>query len=189
MATELLSGFLGPAQRLLTELSSNEVRLVPYAKLEDGWSLPDEFLYSLAVQMVREGSFHLVFYDGTITTPEAFLETMQKPANVPVFFFDGSEPLGFAWLNGLSGSLAFAHFAGLKAVRGRSEKVGRLAIKYWMNYMPFLNVILGITPEPNRLAIRLIQRIGFRPLGVIPGILFDAYKSERVGALVSYYTR
>jgi hypothetical protein len=169
--------------------SSNEVQLVPYARLEDGWSLPDEFLYSLAIQMVREGTFHHVFYDGTITSPEAFLETMQKPANVPVFFFDGSEPLGFAWLNGLSGNLAFAHFGGLKSARGRSVKIGQLAVKYWMTNFKFLSVILGITPQPNRLAVRFIERIGFTVLGEIPGVLFDAFKAEKVSAVVSYYAR
>lgn len=176
-------------QQPYTGLSSNEIQLVPYVELESGWTLPDEFLYSLAGQMVREGTFHRVFYDGHITTPEQFLATMQKPANVPVFFFDGTEPLGFAWLNGLNGGLAFAHFGGLKSARGRSVRVGQLALAYWMKNFTFLRLILGITPQPNRLAVRFIERIGFRVLGEIPNVLWDAYQAERVPAVISYYVR
>jgi hypothetical protein len=158
-------------------------------QIEGVWTLPDEFLYSLAIQMVQEGTFHLVFYDGTITTPEAFKATMQKPANVPVFFFDGTEPLGFAWLNGLNSGLAFAHFGGLKAAKGRSVKIGQLAVRYWMANFKFLQVILGITPQPNRLAVRFIERIGFRVLGEIPNVLWDAYRAEKVSAVLSYCAR
>ena len=189
MATERRSAFPGAVRPLFTGPSSNEVQLVPYVELESGWTLPDEFLYSLAIQMVQEGSFHLVFYDGTITTPEAFKALMQKPANVPVFFFDGSEPLGFAWLNGLNGGLAFAHFGGLKSARGRSVKIGQLAVSYWMANFKFLQVILGITPQVNRLAVRFIERIGFKVLGEIPRVLWDAYRAEKVSAVISYYAR
>lgn len=138
--------------------------------------------------------FHLVFYDGQVVNPEGFMAVMKKPANVPVFFFRDTEPLGVAWLNGLSGGIAFAHFCGLKAALGSTQKIGRLALNYWMSFArtdggPLLSVILGITPDNNRLAVSFIRRIGFHPLGVIPGILWDAYAAERVGALVSYYAR
>lgn len=146
-------------------------------------------MYSLAAQMVKEGSFHLVFYDGSVTTPEQFLGVMQKPANVPVFFFDGAEPLGFAWLNGLNGGLAFAHFGGLKSARGRSVRIGQLAVAYWMHNFKFLQVILGITPKPNRLAVRFIEKIGFKVLGEIPRVLWDAYRAEKVSAVLSYLAR
>lgn len=189
MATEPLSASQEAGQRRFMGLSSNEFQLVPYAKIEGGWSLPDEFLYSFAAQMVKEGTFHRVFYDGHITTPEQFLESMQKPANVPVFFFDGSEPLGFAWLNGVSGGLAFAHFGGTLAAKGRSVRVGQMAVRYWFKNFEFLELILGITPQPNRIAVRFIERIGFRVLGEIPGMLWDAYQAERVSAVISYLKR
>lgn len=189
MATEPRFEFPEAVPPLFMGRSSNEFQLVPYAKLDEGWSLPDEFLYSLAIQMVQEGSFHRVFYEGHITTPEQFLEAMQKPANVPVFFFDGSEPLGFAWLNGVSGGLAFAHFGGLKAARGRAVRVGQLAVKYWLTNFPWLELILGITPEPNRLAVRFIERLGFTVLGTIPRVIWDAYGAERVSAVISYLKR
>jgi hypothetical protein len=139
--------------------------------------------------MSQERVFHRVFYDGAVNTPQEFREAMQKPANVPVFFFDGPEPLGFAWLNGLSGGLAFAHFGGLKAAQGRSVVVGRAAVGYWMETFGFLELILGITPSPNRLALKLIQRIGFMVLGEIPKMLWDAHRGEKTNAVISYLKR
>lgn len=170
-------------------LSSNEVTLVPYVELESGWTLPDEFIYSLAVQMVREGVFHKVFYDGNVVDPEGFMSVMKKPANVPVFFFDDREPLGFAYLNGLMGGVAFAHFCGLKSALGKTQKIGDMVLSYWMENFKFLHLILGLTPENNRLALRFIRSIGFTSLGVIPGVLYDAYAAEHVGGVVSYYKR
>lgn len=139
--------------------------------------------------MAREDVFHRVFYDGSVRDARAFLELMQKPANVPVFVFEGAEPLGFAWLNGLNGGIAFAHFCGLKAAKGRTQQLGRLCIGYWMKNFQFLRVILGLTPSNNKLAVRFIQRLGFTPLGEIPGVVHDAYSGERVGAVISYYAR
>lgn len=138
--------------------------------------------------MVEEGAYQRVFYDGTIA-PEKFVETMQKPSNVVVFFFDHFEPLGLAWLNGLNGSTAFAHFCGLKSARGRSVEIGRAALGYWMQNFKFLRVILGLTPSNNRLAVRFIERIGFSVMGEIPGVLFDAYQGRDVSAVLSYYVR
>lgn len=169
--------------------SSNEIALIPYVELESGWTLPDQFIYALAGQMVREGVFYKVFYDGNVVDPEGFMSVMKKPANVPVFFFDGHEPLGFAYLNGLVGGMGFAHFCGLRASLGRTNKIGNMVLRYWMANFKFLRLILGLTPQNNKLALRFIRSIGFTSLGVIPGVLYDAYAAERVGGVVSYYTR
>lgn len=151
--------------------------------------LPDEFLLGLAVQMQQEGVFERVFYSGEVRGPHGFLELMQRPANLPVFFFDESEPLGFAWLNGVHSGVAFAHFCGLKACRGRSVEIGRQALDYWFGAFAFLHVLMGTIPASNRLALRFIRRLGFTVLGEVPGMLYDAKEGKRVPGVISYYAK
>jgi hypothetical protein len=169
--------------------NQNEIALVPYAKVGEEWSLPDEFILALAVQMKQEGVFHKVFYDGLVVSPEEFLAAMQRPGIAAVFFFDGHEPIGFAWLNGFVGGLAFVHFCGLRAARGKTLNGGRLAFAYWMKVFTFLSVILGVTPANNKLALRYIKKVGMTVLGEIPNVLYDAYEGEKVAAVLSYYSR
>jgi hypothetical protein len=158
------------------------------------WTLPDEVILSIAKQCEREGTFRRVFYEGHIRTPEDFLAMMQKPANVPAFLFRGSEPLGFAWLNGLSGNLGFAHFCFLKAAWGAdSEQMGRLLLKYWLSLDagkgPILDVVIGVIPQTNEKAVKFVERIGFVRLGAIPQILKDAYTGDRTAAVILYFSR
>jgi len=139
--------------------------------------------------MKEEGTFHKVFYAGTIVSPEEFLEAMQRPSCASVFFFEGTEPLGVAWLNGYYGGMAFVHFGGFRAARGHTKEVGRLALNYWMTAFSFLSLIFGVTPANNKLALRYIESVGMKTLGEIPGVLYDAYAGEKVAAVISYFAR
>jgi hypothetical protein len=130
-----------------------------------------------------------VFYDGRIKSPQEFKELLQKPSHVAVFFFEGLEPLGFAWLNSFSGNVAFGHFCGLREAVGRTSEIGREVLRYWMGNFTFLDVIFGLTPKNNRLAVKFIQRIVFTVLGDVPNVIYDAYAGERVPGVLSYFAR
>lgn len=185
---EQRSGYLDQDPQQSTLLNSSEIALVPYACVNDEWMLPDEFLLSFAQRMKQEGTFHITFYDGNVKTPEDFLGHMKRPANVPVFVFKGIEPLAVAWLNGFHGVIAFGHFCALKAARGQTEKIGRLVLEYWMSNFE-LRAVLGFLPSGNVLARKFIKRIGFKVLGDIPDVLYDAYAGKYVSGTIGYYAR
>jgi ribosomal protein S18 acetylase RimI-like enzyme len=174
--------------------SPSEIGLIPYVKLGEQWTLPDELILSIARQCEQEGTFKRVFYEGHIRTPEDFLAMMQKPANVPAFLFRGQEPLGFAWMNGIAGNVAFAHFCFLKASWGRdTDKMGRILLSYWMSFDtgagPLLDVIFGTVPATNERAVNYVQRLGFVRLGEVPMVMKDAYTGDRASAVILYYSR
>lgn len=98
---------------------------------------------------------------------------MKEPANVPVFFFLGTDPIGVAWLNHHSGTKAFAHFLFLRKAWGEHTlKAGRVGLEYWFSFKvgdePLFDVILGLIPSDNRRAIGFVRRLGFSVLGEIP---------------------
>src|SRR2546422_6838475 len=114
MATE--QQYVCPAQVrfLSTHPKANEVSLVPYAKLEVLWTVPEHVVRAVAQQCMQEDTFRTVFHEGSIKDEDSFLAMMQSPSNAPVFAFRGEQIIGFAWLNGISGNHAFGHFCFLK---------------------------------------------------------------------------
>ncbi len=167
----------------------SEVSLIPLAIVGDEWTVPDETLLHIASLMRSEGTFERVFYDGVLRSPEDFVEYMHRPSNLPVFFFRGYDPLGFAWLNGIRGGTAFAHFCGLKSARGYTREAGALGLRYWLSAFDFLSVFLGVIAGNNQPAVRYVERIGFKVLGEIPNLVFDAYAGGRVPGVLTYYAR
>ena len=137
--------------------------------------------------MLEEQTFSRVFYDGSVRTSHGFLEAMQKPRNLPVFYFEGTSPMGFAWLNGINGGIAFAHFCGLRGAR--AVELGRMTLDYWFSAFRFLHVVMGTMPASNKLALRFVKRLGFTIVGEVPGMLFDAYEGKRVPGVISYRGR
>lgn len=140
-------------------------------------------------KMKAEGVLERVFYDGSVKTAGQFVRYMQAPANVAIFFLRDGEPLSFGWLNGIREGRAFAHFCTLKAGRGSTVEMGRLALGYWFSAFDFLAVILGMVSANNKLALRFVQRIGFTAVGEIPQLIYDSYSGQRVAGVLTYCER
>ncbi len=171
----------------------SDVALVPYVKIDDAWTVPNDVIRGLAEQFQKEGTFGLVFFEGYIKSPADFLEAMQAPGNVPVLVYAGHGPVGIAWLQGVGGSIAFAHFCFLKRTWGRqSLEIGRLLLKYWMSFQSdggaVLDTIIGNIPTMNSRAISYVRKIGFRLLGDVPRMM-RSESGERRSATILYYSR
>ena len=151
----------------------SDVSLLPYAEVGGYWTISDEIILGFANQAISEGTFDSVFVESRVAKPEHFLAVMKQPANVSVFFFVGTDPIGVATLTGCHGNRAFGHFLYLRRAWGKyTEQAGRLALDYWFSFKvgdaQLFDVILGIVPSANVRAIDYVQRIGLKVLGEIP---------------------
>ena len=150
---------------------------------------------SVLYQTMIEGSFESVFHSGVIETPEDFLAAAKNPVNVPVFVFRGHDPIGFAWLNGLSGNYGFGHFCFLNTAWGNETKeAGEMILDYWMAFQdkagkPLLDVIVGMIPSDNARAAKYVKKLGFVRSGSIPGMLRSAYTGKKMAAEIFYKER
>lgn len=152
------------------------------------WTIDDDRVLGFFQGLKDEGTFSTVFYDGTVKTPRAALAMMRNDHNAPVFFSRNGDLIAVGWLNGVSGDYAFAHFAFRRAAWGKTTvQTGLLCMAYWMHYFPFLNTVIGLTPETYTHALSFVRRIGFKPAGQIPSML--VVNGERVGARISYFSR
>ena len=167
----------------------NELRLVPFAEIEDEWILSDAFLVRMYEQTRDEGLLNIVFVGGGIAAAADFIALCKSPRNAMVFAFEGQICVGYAWLSGMAGNYAFAHFCFFKSIWGRrTSDVGKMLIDYWFSFPgPLFDTIIGVIPGFNRLAHKFVVGLGFVHLGTIPGMLKNRFGREN--AEVFYLSR
>jgi len=115
----------------------------------------------------------------------------QNPGNHMVFFFDGRNVVGFAWLSGVTSNFAFVHFCLFKDVWGRAVEVGINCVDYWFSWLGadglrLLDILIGIMPGFNHRAHRYVEKLGWTLLGEIPRMFKDT-EGNREDAII-YYT-
>ena len=190
-----------------TQPNPNEITLVPYTLHKGEWTLPDHFLRSMVEQLKDEGSFELLFYEGTIKTGDEFVQLMQNPCNVPVYAFLGKDCIGFAWLNGMAGTMAYGHLCSLNrgylteavfikntySKRYYIHKMGCMFMDYWFSFPgedgPLFEFLFAMIPGFNNPAMHYLERLGWNHLGSVPAMIKPAYRTDRVSAEIYYISR
>ena len=141
------------------------------------------------------GLAEVVFYDGRIRCVGDFVEYFSSPENHVYGIYLEGEPGGLAWLNGHEGRSARVHFTSLspRVYREHAVPMGRCFTQGMLNASRggeyVLDVLVGVTPSDNRLALRFIRRLGFARVGEVPHALWLAGRRQSGAAVVSYLTR
>ena len=166
---------------------------IPYFHVDGVPTLRDSQIKDLWIRMVGEGTARTVFIDGTVQSADDFLASMKHPGNQLWVFMEDGEPLVFFWLNSFEGRTARVHFCAFKTVWGRRAKeIAADGLKLCLTDRdgkgPLLDCLIGYTPVRNRLACRFIQKIGMRPVGEVPNLLFDAYEGQSITGLITSCT-
>ena len=159
-----------------------EFSLIPYAEE----NIPDSVFHWFWNQMVEERLDKVVFYAGGVKNPYDFIVLMKYNV-LPTFVINSdSKPVALAWLSDFGNRKAFAHFCVLKRAWGKSKEIGLKVLEFWLNELD-LNVVLGMTPTRNRMAIAFIKKLGMKVLGDIPMAI--SYRGNYESATISYITK
>jgi hypothetical protein len=164
--------------------------VIPIINVGESCNVSDYWLRAIWYKMVEDGKEKWVFYDGSVTNENEWLDFIKAPYNYPVIVRNDDTTSGcIAWLNHYENKSARGHYCGLGVYH---RGVGQAVMNYWKNLKsadgePVLLTILGITPETNKPACRMLKVLGFTLLGVIPNFCKMKYDSDRlVGGVVSY---
>lgn len=152
-------------------------------------TLPDTFLEDVFDRMVGEGLLSIVFANVNVRSSDDFLRLMRHPSNIPVFAVSGSTCLGFAWLNGIGATFAYAHFCTFANDIATPEEMGASVLDYWWKSFSTIEVLLGTIPSFNPKAIAFVERMGFSRVGEIPRLYVNPMTKEHCSAVVLYQTR
>ncbi len=168
--------------------------LIPYVKIDNDWSLGDDIFVLAFSLMVRDGTLEDVFYDGGVKTAKDLQIMFQDSVNLPVFIVEDGSLLGIAWLNGLAGSSAMAHFCLYREVFGeKSLEIGNKMIDYLFDFPgeqgKLFDVLIGMIPSFNSKAINYVQKIGFVKVGEIPFVAHHKYKNKKYPMIITYRVR
>ena len=147
----------------------SEYKLYPY----DGKNNISEQIWNYVWHTIEEDKLKdIVFVNGSIVTFFDFL-TLVKTKALPTLVLDeASIPVATGWLTDVSYKSAFAHFLFFKHMWGNDSNadIGNMMLDFWFNKLN-LNLIIGIIPEKNKLALNYIKQLGFISHDTIPHLI------------------
>lgn len=170
------------------------ITVFPYVEINGVFTLPDETVKAVLYKMVHDGTFQIVFYEGMIKSEEDFLKLLKSKGNYPVFVYADGKIQGLAWLNDLKDNHATGHFCVFRESWGKTAReMGIEVLKYWFSFKngdkSLFDVILGVTPSEYKPAVNFINEIGFKVLGEVPHVCYNAFTGKRGAATFSYCER
>jgi hypothetical protein len=174
----------------------SEIRIVRYVPSPDGtWALPDEFWFNLWWQMEADGIVEKLFSEGFIVTAEELISWLKGKGNLVTMTFVGEEPAVLGWVNGIKSNHGYVHYCVMKSFWGYTQYLGRKILGHYFDIKthstgePYFKVLVGMTPDRNRLAVKIAEKVGFTIVGTIPNTIINVYTKKREGITISYLER
>ncbi len=172
------------------------IELICYDAVDGIPTFADSFIMGLYERMKAQGSLSDVFYayDPQLLGPEQFLDLFKFGSNRLWVIFHNGEVSGFFWLNDFAEKSAMIHYCFFKNIWGpQSAVLGRYILDYLLGLRsetgPVFDVITGLTPVTNRLAVRFLEKVGMTVVGKIPNRCLIFTDRTTVPGIVSYRTR
>mgnify|MGYP001585467778 CR=1 FL=1 len=172
---------------------SDKYQLMPIAKVNGAWSVPDELLRGLWNKHEGCESFKKVFYDGAIANAEQWIEFLHSDKIYPVLVIANSVPpriVSAAWMVPDLDRNIHIHYCPLTRI-GWKVEIGKIIIEYWKNFRdadgtPLVLGVLSITPAHYISANKFLLRLGLKVVGVLPEHSTMAYEERRADMTVYY---
>lgn len=157
--------------------------VVPIEEIEPGgWTVPDEFVSLCWQRLVEFGKVEQVFWGGSIRDEAAFQRLMHAGVH-PLAVCREGVPVFLAWLSRVSNpEWMEAHFTGLAPFRRGMWH----AVRDWWARSGIVG-LLGIIPETNTSALRLLPLIGWQEIGRIEEWCDMDYLGQKVSGVLHSY--
>lgn len=170
-----------------------KIELIPYMLIDGIPTFKDSEIMGFYARMEEEGTAPTVFSDGTINNALDFLAVMKSSLNMLFIIFVDGEQSGVMWLNRFEARFARLHFCLFSNQWGKNSiPIGTEVRRIVMNWKDkegnyLYDLLLGIIPSSNRVAIRYVKKCGGVIQGEIPNTAIE--KGKSVSGTVIYYKR
>lgn len=134
------------------------------------------------------------FFDGSVQNISQFYDFCLDKRNIFILIWDEDKHnfVAHCFLNDFSGLVCKIHFGLLKsALGGYGIQLAKLVTKRLFAFrradsdLPLMTSLIGVTPETNKLAVRFLQRAGFKVIDYIPHLCYLYYEKQYVPGFVS----
>ncbi len=163
----------------------------PVVKQHGSCNVADDVIARIYSMVESAGVIEKVWFEGTVYDLDSFSRWFKNPNIYQTLVVD-TQNLNIcflAWLTHCQEGTAQGHFCSLgRYRRGMAE----CALDFWRKLRqpdgePFFRVIIGITPQENTQALRLVRLLGFTELSPsIPKICKDFYSGVQMPGVVSF---
>ena len=171
----------------------SKFKLYPYCEIDGLNTFRDSEIKELYFKMISEGNN--IYIDNQIANGEDFLRHMKYESALYVAYYD-EELFGFVYLDEFAHKTARIHFCVFKYFHGKKANVEscKKSIEIILSTKDSLgdymyDVLIGVIPSGNKVAIRFVEKIGGEISGEIPGAMWNAKKQESVDGTVVYDRR
>ncbi|MGD9826873.1 hypothetical protein [Desulfobacter sp.] len=173
---------------------NNRFFMLPYMERDGIRTAADSTIKALFTRTGEDGLVPVVFYEGTIATADAFLSMAKAPGTMFFILMDGTQTIGYTWLNRFENHTARQHFCIFKSYWGNSLDVGKWCLHEVLHMQDnagsfVFDLVTGFVPAWNKRAINFVLKCGGQTHGVIPNAIFNGETGMSEKAVFIYYTR
>lgn len=182
-------------------MDRTSIKLIQYCEIDGVYNFPDSWIKSLFSRIREERLLSKAFYEGDVQTSDEFLQAMKHGTN-RLFIIYRDQPkdpkdreiLGITWLNGFRKRSAYMHQCLFRNAWGKeSPEIGKAILDQLLHLSDsrgyVFDVLIGLTPANNRLAVTWLQKVGLNIIGEIPDAAWDNKLGKSIPALISYAQR
>lgn len=176
------------------KISQHNIQLMPYCKVDGILTFRDSAILNLYDRMVKAGTADIVFTDGQINSREDWLRAMKSPENFLYVVYADKKMVALVWLNRVEIKKAQFHYCMFytgwkKGSVGIGKQILEILINKKYNGEYLFDMLTGITPVSNKLAIKFLRLCGWKIVGELPFGAWSHKAGKSEAALISYYTR
>lgn len=153
--------------------------LVPYSATSGLY--PPEILVELYNRLKADGLYETVFHDNPKMNLLEFMNFFSHPSTLlqVVYLVDGdtfTDMAGMVWLSGVEAyagkQRAVGSFVAFQKYQtpAMTDPMTNMVLDYWFNCLN-MDIVVGMTPSENHLALRFIKRIGFKEMCRLPSYM------------------
>jgi len=162
-------------------------------RMIQGHDIDDVYLSILWQKLHKQQLLRRVFYEGSCTREIEFIQFARRE-DISLFCIeDKNTPLAIVWLNTWEGYTARIHFCGFREAWGEPKSVflgnaihRELFSATRADGSPYVITLVGVIPATNVLALKYIEKIGYRRSGIWPGACYIKRLNKHVDAVTSY---
>ena len=142
-----------------------------------------------------DGLASTLFYDGSVKTRQEFIDLASSSNILLGVVIDKcrNQPAGHFHLSNFSGQTASFHFSILRAYHGgETLNIARDTLHQVFDIrrpsgQALVTTLIGYTPVKNKLAIRLLKRVGFQKVYILPDACEDGLENFQDAVVSVFY--
>lgn len=176
-------------ERILS--GDKQLEIIPYTLN----AVPDSHLSQIYRRIVRERTVYKTFYDGSVQNTRDFINFVKSDKNRFFFVNYQGKEAGFFWLTEFVAKTAFINYCLFNEFWGKEGYlIGSKCLDMILHQKEphdeyKIDVLLGLTPVTNKLAMNFLVKNGMKVIGRVPKLVLDHNEGAKVDCVFAYRGR